>query len=47
MKKNIVDKIPTEDTTLTIIYSAKVLFRTIGVGASFGKEFPEVDINDQ
>jgi len=46
MKKNTVDKIPIEDTTPTIIYSGKVLFRTTGVGASLGKEFPEEDINN-
>ena len=36
-KKNNVDKMPTEDTTPTIISSAKWLCKTNGTGASLGK----------
>lgn len=35
-KKNIVDIIPTEDTTPAIIYSAKLLVKITGTGASLG-----------
>lgn len=41
IKKNSADKIPIEDTTPAITHSAKVLVRTTGAGASFGREAPE------
>ena len=39
-KKNIDDKMPTEDVTVTIISSGKLLVRSTGMGASFGTEPP-------
>ena len=36
IKKNIADKMPIEDTTPAIIYSAKLLVKITGTGASLG-----------
>ena len=40
IKKKTTDKMPTDATTPSIMYSGKLLVRTTGTGASLGKEPP-------